>query len=101
MAGKDISREELFALIWEKPTVEVARDMGISDVAVAKLCARLQVPKPPRGYWARIEAGQAPRRPPLRAFRDEVEHRRKVLVRPKPGAIGLSPIQRKFVEHAL
>ncbi len=36
----DISREELFELIWEKPTVEVARDMGISDVAVAKLCAR-------------------------------------------------------------
>lgn len=101
MAGKDISREELFALIWEKPTVEVARDMGISDVAVAKLCARLQVPKPPWGYWARIEAGQAPRRPPLRAFRDEVEERRKVLTRPKPGAIGLSPIQRKFVEQAL
>lgn len=43
----DISREELFTLIWEKPTVEVARDMGISDVAVAKLCARLQVPNRP------------------------------------------------------
>lgn len=99
----DISREELFALIWEKPTVEVARDMGISDVAVAKLCARLQVPKPPRGYWARVEAGQAPRRPPLRAFRDEIEERRKALARPcpRPGAVSLSPIQRKFVDQAL
>jgi hypothetical protein len=99
----DISREELFALIWEKPTVEVARDMGISDVAVAKLCARLQVPKPPRGYWARVEAGQAPRRPPLRAFREEIEERRKSLARPRPrpGAIGLSPIQRKFIDQAL
>lgn len=97
----DISREELFALIWEKPTVEVARDMGISDVAVAKLCARLQVPKPPRGYWARVEAGQATPRPPLRAFRDEIEERRKVLARPRPGAVGLSPIQRKFVYQAL
>lgn len=75
--------------------------MGISDVAVAKLCARLQVPKPPRGYWARIEAGQAPRRPPLRAFRDEIDERRKVLARPRTGAIGLSPIQRKFVDQAL
>lgn len=99
----DISREELFALIWEKPTVEVARDMGISDVAVAKLCARLQVPKPPRGYWARVEAGQAPRRPPLRAFREEIEERRKALARPRPrpGAVSLSPIQRKFVDQAL
>ena len=99
----DISREKLFALIWEKPTVEVARDMGISDVAVAKLCARLQVPKPPRGYWARVEAGQAPRRPPLRAFREETDERRKALARPRPrpGAIGLSPIQRKFIDQAL
>ena len=30
----DVSREKLFALIWKKPTVEFARDMGISDVAV-------------------------------------------------------------------
>jgi hypothetical protein len=101
MKEKDIAREELFALIWEKPTVEVARDMGISDVAVAKLCARLKVPKPPRGYWAKIEAGQRPRRPPLRAFRDEIEDRRKATARPRPGAIGLSPIQRKFVDRAL
>ncbi|MDR6633829.1 hypothetical protein J2X72_002629 [Phyllobacterium sp. 1468] len=28
---------------------EVAKELGISDVAVGKLCARLQVPKPPRG----------------------------------------------------
>lgn len=101
MVRKDISREELFALIWEKPAVEVARDLGISDVAVGKLCARLQVPKPPRGYWARIESGQAPRCPPLRAFRDEIDERRKVLARPRSGAIRLSPIQRKFVDQAL
>lgn len=97
----EISREELFALIWEKPTIEVALDMGISKVEVARLCARLQVPKPPRGYWARVEAGQAPRRPPLRAFRGELEERRKVLTQPMPGVIGLSPIQRKFFEQAL
>lgn len=97
----DISREELFALIWEKPVVEVARDMGISEVEVARLCARLQVPKPPKEYWERVGAGHAPRRPPLRAFRDEIDERRKVLARPRPGAIDLSPIQRKFIEQAL
>src|SRR5207249_6496245 len=36
-----------------------------SDVALAKLCRRHQVPLPPRGYWARIRAGQHPKRPPL------------------------------------
>ena len=49
----DISREELFALIWEKPAVEVARDMGISDVVVAKLCARLQGNHPVVATFAR------------------------------------------------
>lgn len=101
MGKEELTREELFALVWEKPTVEVAKELGVSDVAVAKLCARLQVPKPPRGYWARIESGQTPRRTPLRAFREEIEARRKAMARPLPGVISLTPIQRKFVDHAL
>jgi len=70
---KNLSREELFALVWEKPTSEIAKDLDLSDVAVGKLCTKLQVPKPPRGYWARIEAGEKPRRPALGAFRKEIE----------------------------
>lgn len=56
MARRELSREELFALVWEKPTREIARDLGLSDVAIGKLCARLQVPKPPRGYRERLVA---------------------------------------------
>jgi hypothetical protein len=62
---RELSREELFALVWERPTSEIATELGISDVALAKLCKRQQVPKPPRGYWARVQAGQTPRQPPL------------------------------------
>lgn len=86
MAGKDISREELFALVWEKPTVEVAREMGVSDVAVAKLCARLQVPKPSRGYWARLGADQYFQGPLLWAFQQEIEKRRKASMPPPSGS---------------
>jgi hypothetical protein len=39
-------------------------ELGVSDVAIAKLCTRFQVPKPSRGYWARVQSGQTPRRPP-------------------------------------
>ena len=60
-------------MVWERPATDVARDLGISDVALGKLCRRLQVPKPPSGYWARISAGQKPRRPPLKAFRAELD----------------------------
>jgi hypothetical protein len=77
MVRREISRDELFAMVWERPSEEVAKEIGISGVALAKLCVRLQVPKPPRGYWARVQSGQTPRRPPLRAFREEIERRRQ------------------------
>ena len=36
-------------------TVQVAKLLGVSDVAVAKRCKRLGVEKPPRGYWAKVK----------------------------------------------
>ncbi len=101
-----ISREELFALVWERPTTEVARELGISDVALGKLCSRLQVPKPPRGYWARVKAGQTLRRPPLAAFCAEMElhagGRRHTETHPgRDVSVRLSPMQRDFLKRAL
>jgi len=61
-----LTREELYELVWSKPMVELAKDFGISDVAVAKRCRRLGVPVPGRGYWARVAAGQTPRQAPLK-----------------------------------
>lgn len=100
MKRDDITCEELFALVWERPATEVAHELGISDVALGKLCQRLQVPKPPRGYWARVRAGRMPRRPPLAAFREEVDKARKVKQRHSV-AVHLSPIQRQFVQCAV
>ena len=100
MARRKLSREELFALVWEKPTSEVARQFGVSDVAISKLCTRLQVPKPPRGYWARVGSGQTPRRPPLAAFREEVDRRRREAVRVKAAGL-LSKLQQQFYQSAL
>lgn len=37
---------------------DVAAEFGISDVGLAKTCARHAIPSPPRGYWARLQAGQ-------------------------------------------
>ena len=49
-----------------EPTGVLARRYGVSDVAIAKACALLAIPKPPRGYWAKRAAGQKlPNRPPL------------------------------------
>lgn len=54
----EVSREELEKLVWEMPTTQVAELFGVSDKAVEKRCKRLGVAKPPRGYWAKLAAGQ-------------------------------------------
>jgi hypothetical protein len=59
-------RERLYREVWAEPTQKVAERYGISDVALAKVCRQLRVPKPPRGYWAKNASdGQVPRRPKL------------------------------------
>jgi hypothetical protein len=60
-----VSREDLYELAWRKPMRELAKDFGVSDVALAKRCRRLGIPIPGRGYWARVHAGQQPYRPQL------------------------------------
>lgn len=59
-------RRQLFDEVWSLPTQKVATQHGVSDVAIAKTCKRLKIPKPPRGYWAKKAAGlPVPERPTL------------------------------------
>ena len=59
------TREALHELVWTAPVLEVALRLGVSDVALAKLCRRAAIPVPGRGYWARIDSGQQIGRTPL------------------------------------
>jgi hypothetical protein len=43
----------------------LAKEYGISDVRLAKICKELKVPKPGVGYWAKLEHGKKDRKPPL------------------------------------
>ncbi len=47
MARRDLSREELFALVWERPTSEIANKQGISDVAVGSFARKCRFPSLP------------------------------------------------------
>lgn len=50
------SIEEMTKLVWEKSTVVLAKELGVSDVAIAKFCKKHNIPKPERGYWAKQTA---------------------------------------------
>jgi hypothetical protein len=45
-------KDELQAMVWEKPTVHIAKSYGVSDKSVSKWCDYYGIKKPPRGYWA-------------------------------------------------
>jgi hypothetical protein len=64
-ASRRITREELYERVWSQPMVKVAKDFGISDRGLAKTCKRLEVPVPPRGYWAKLQAGKRVSKIPL------------------------------------
>ncbi|MEQ1933607.1 MAG: hypothetical protein ABL962_06980 [Fimbriimonadaceae bacterium] len=59
-ALSEMSREELYDLVWSEAMITVAPRFGISDVALKKRCKVRGVPTPPRGYWAKVEAGKSP-----------------------------------------
>lgn len=50
-----IHRNELYEQVWKIPISHLAPKYGISDVGLSKICHKLNVPKPPRGYWTKIQ----------------------------------------------
>lgn len=60
-----MSRGELFDLAWSTPISRLAERFGISDVALAKKCKKLGIPRPERGYWARVQHGWKGKKPKL------------------------------------
>lgn len=70
--GVELTREELYAKVWSKPATELAKEFGISDVGLAKICRKMNVPKPGRGYWRRLEVGERPQLTPLPKSQDRL-----------------------------
>ena len=59
MAEEIKSREDLYSAVWSKPMMNLAEEFGISGRGLAKLCEKLRVPVPPRGYWRKFSLGQS------------------------------------------
>ncbi len=52
----DLTRQELYDLVWSMPMTHAAKKFGISDVMLGRICAERHIPKPQRGYWASIQS---------------------------------------------
>lgn len=63
--SQQVDRETLYQEVWTDPVTVVAERYALSDVGLAKLCNRLQIPLPRRGYWTKLKAGKTTPKPPL------------------------------------
>jgi hypothetical protein len=50
-----ITRETLYAEVWAEPMLVVAARYKVSGSFLTRVCERLRVPRPPRGYWAQLK----------------------------------------------
>ena len=57
--GQEFTRQELYDLVWREPLRTLAKTLHISDVRLAKICRRANIPLPGLGYWAKRAYGKA------------------------------------------
>ena len=63
--GHLFTRRELYERVWAEPISALAKTLQVSDVWLAKTCRLSNIPLPPRGYWAKLYAGQVVGKTPL------------------------------------
>ena len=53
-----LTREALYELVWAEPMLKVAAKFDVSSSYMARVCTRMNVPRPERGYWAKLVVGK-------------------------------------------
>ena len=84
-------REKLYQEVWARPARTVAQEYGISDVALAKICRKLDVPKPGVGYWRRKELGFATKQTALPKLKDPPKKFVSRVYPPTPAPVFVEP----------
>jgi len=78
-----LSRAELYERVWNGPLRSVAKELGVSDVGLAKICERHEIPRPEQGHWVRVRLGQNPGPTPLGEINDAKLDVVRIAIHPK------------------
>lgn len=91
----NLSRRQIYDLVWSKPMNKLEAELGLSGQGLAKACRRYDVPVPPLGYWQKLANGKAVDRPSL----ESTQFDETVIVHVAPGVkMGPSPIKKEIAK---
>lgn len=62
MENITLTRDQLYDLIWSKPTSVLAKEFGLSDNGLRKICKNHNIPLPYLGYWSKLRFGKPARK---------------------------------------
>lgn len=62
---KQVTRKELYDLVWKLPLTKVGDIYGVSNTAVRKRCKEYNIPLPDNSYRGKLNSGQHPKPRPL------------------------------------
>ena len=65
MDSINLSRQQLYELVWNEPLSKLCKRYQISDVGLRKICFRLDIPLPKAGHWNKVLAGKSVKQLPL------------------------------------
>lgn len=70
MQQLNLSRKELYDLVWDEPMLTLSRKFKISDTGLRKLCLRLKIPLPKAGHWQKLKFGKKVKKVALPVLND-------------------------------
>ena len=68
MSKQQLTRKELYELVWSKPMTQLAKEFGLSDNGLRKICKKYDIPLPLSGHWQKVQYGKKTHQEKLGSF---------------------------------
>jgi len=65
MKSLNLTREEIYDLVWEKPVSHLAEELGVKPSELRGYCVKFEIPLPEQGHWSRVQFGKEVTKTPL------------------------------------
>lgn len=77
-----LNREQLYEQVWSKPMIKLAKEYGLSNNGLRKICRKFDIPIPQSGYWQKLQFGKPVKKAPLPPYKgeDKIEIQERIKV---------------------